>query len=196
MDPLSALAIAAAVFQFLELGGKLCVKGWETYKQAQREGLNEHKLAQEKKELKETFDELSDQISWFRQVSTSIEVSQPPTPTQVQLLKLSSQCTELSSDFGRIERQMNLPNSRETNSEIHERVHVGQMSRRQTKEDNCKECQRRKKEENAEFQKNKEDIERITGKLGPLKREIMDFILLSLWYVHFVFIHLCTSVPT
>ncbi|KAL6693020.1 hypothetical protein J3F84DRAFT_396503 [Trichoderma pleuroticola] len=35
--------------------------------------------------------------------------------------------------------------------------------------------------ENEEVQRIKEDIELITEKLGPLKQEIMDFILLSLW---------------
>ncbi|KAL6786566.1 hypothetical protein J3E68DRAFT_446850 [Trichoderma sp. SZMC 28012] len=146
MDPLSALAIAAAVFQFLELGGKLCIKGWEKYKQIQQAIPDDQKLAEEEEELRKIFEELSGQISWFRQVSTSIVVSQPPTPTQVQLLKLSSQCASISSDFEQIKSQLKLHNPQKMESD----------------------------------QRNK-DIERMTGKLGPLKREIMDFILLSLW---------------
>lgn len=160
MDPLSALAIAAAVFQFLELGGKLCIKGWEKYKQIQQTIPDDQKLAQKEEELRKIFEDLSGQISWFRQVSTSIVVSQHPTPTQAQLLKLSSQCASLASDFERIKSQMKLPNNRAIKSA------------------------RRKDLKNAEVQRNKEEIEPIKKCLKLLKQETMDFILLSLWYVY------------
>lgn len=188
MDPLSALAIAAAAFQFLELGGKLCIKAWEKYKHIQQDSPDDQMLAEEEKELQKTLEELSSQVSWFRSVSKGIVASHPPTPGQAQLLELSSQCTELSSDFERIKSQLKLPNSRETNSEIHMRKHVGAslVLRRNMPEGKCRDCQKAKDEEEAEFQRNKEDFEKMRSKLEPLRRNIMDAILLSLWYVPLV----------
>lgn len=157
MEPLSALAIAAAVFQFLDLGGKLCIKGWEKYKHIQQGVPTAQKLAGEEKELKQIFEELSGQISWFQQVSTRIKVSERPTPIQVHLSELSDRCTDLSRDFERIKNQMKLPSPQKIKPA------------------------KRKNRENEEVQRDQEDIERIIEQLEPLKREIMDFILLSLW---------------
>ncbi|KAL7903815.1 hypothetical protein GGI35DRAFT_465099 [Trichoderma velutinum] len=157
MDPLSALAVAAAAFQFLELGGKLCAKGWEKYKQMQQDVTNGQELAQKEEELRKTFEELSAQISWFQQVSASIVVSQPPTPTQVKLLKLSSQCAGLSSDFERIKSQITLSNSPAINTRM------------------------RRSEKDARMQRDQKDIQRITKNMESLKRETIDFIFLSLW---------------
>lgn len=197
MDPLSALAIAAAAFQFLELGGKLCIKAWEKYRDIQQGMPDDQILAEEGKELETTLEDLSSQISWFRNISASIVASHVPTSGQAQLLKLSSQCTSLSSDFERIRRQLKIPNSRETNSEIHLRSHVGfnLVLRRNMPEEKCRDCQKAKDEEKAEFRRNKEDIGKIERKMEPLRRNIMDSILLSLWYVslawyHSVFVHL------
>ncbi|KAK4076721.1 uncharacterized protein Triagg1_4324 [Trichoderma aggressivum f. europaeum] len=181
MDPLSALAIAAAVFQFLELGGKLCVKGWEKYKQIQQSVPDHQKLAAAEGELRKIFDELSDQISWFRQVSTSKAVSQSPTPTHLQLMALSDRCTELAGDFEQIENHMKLPTSREMKSEIHKNEHAGGRLRRQVQEKDCKECRKEMEREQHEFRKSKESVEAMMQKMDPLKREIIDFIILSLW---------------
>lgn len=194
MDPLSALAIAAAAFQFLELGAKLCVKGWEKYKQIQRERiaqklagkeeLGKPKLAEEEEELRKTklaeeeeeeepeeelrktLEELSDQISWFREFYKNISLSEAPTMTQAHLLKLSSRCVRLSDDFERIKSRMALPNHQTTEPAM------------------------RRHQENDETYKNEQDIERVARELGPLKRELMDSIILSLWYVRPVVIHL------
>ncbi|KKP04974.1 hypothetical protein THAR02_02911 [Trichoderma harzianum] len=129
MDPLSALAIAAAVFQFLELGGKLCIKGWEKYKHIQQGVPHDQKHTEEEEQLRKIFEELSGQISWFQEVSTSIVVSQPPTPTQTM------------------------------------------------------KSAKRKNRGGADIQRINDDIELIEEKLEQLKRETMDFILLSLWLI-------------
>lgn len=170
MDPLSALAIAAAVFQFLDLGGKLLAKGWGKYQEIRRDVSENREHAEEVEEFSKTLEELSGQISWFRQVSISIVVSQPPTPTQVQLLKLSSQCASLSSDFERIKSQMKLPNN-------------WAMKSAKMKDRN-----------KAEVQRKQEEFDRITKRLELLTREAMDFIFLSLWYVYSIFMHLWASI--
>lgn len=159
MDPLSALAIATAAFQFLDLGGKLCIKAWEKYKHVQQKRLNDQMLVEEEKELQKVLEDLSSQVSWFRNVSEGIVASQPLTPGQEQLLKLLSQCISLSSDFELIKSQLKLPNSRDMNSEIHLRSHVGSnlILRRNMPEEKCRDCQKAKDEEQAEFRKNAEE---------------------------------------
>lgn len=194
MDPLSALAIATAAFQFLELGGKLCTKAWEKYKHVQQNKPNDQTLAEEEKEFQKTLEDLSSQVSWFRNISERIVASQLPTPGEAQLLKLSSQCTQLSNDFERIKSQLKLPNSRETNSELHFRNHASSnpVLRQKMPEEKCRDCQKAKDEEEAEFRRNKEDVEKIERSLEPLRRVIMDSIILSLWYVPLVYLH---SIP-
>lgn len=103
-------------------------------------------------------------------------------------MKLSSQCTQLSSDFERIKSRLKLPNSQETNSELHFRNHVGSspVLRRNMPEEKCGDCKKAKVAEEAEFRRNREDVEKIERRLEPLRRDIMDSILLSLWYVSLV----------
>ncbi|UKZ65944.1 uncharacterized protein TrAtP1_007132 [Trichoderma atroviride] len=48
-------------------------------------------------------------------------------------------------------------------------------------EEKCRDCQKAKDAEEAKFEKNKEDVEKIKSQLEPLRRNIMDAILLSLW---------------
>ncbi|EHK39399.1 hypothetical protein TRIATDRAFT_322971 [Trichoderma atroviride IMI 206040] len=48
-------------------------------------------------------------------------------------------------------------------------------------EGKCKDCQKAKDVEKEEFQRNEKDFEKIKSKLEPLRRNIMDAILLSLW---------------
>ncbi|UKZ78937.1 hypothetical protein TrVFT333_006684 [Trichoderma virens FT-333] len=180
MDPITALGVAAAAFQFLELGGKLCVKAWEKYKQIQEEAPHDQKLAEEEQELSKTLEDLSFQMTWIRQVSTDVKVSDRPTPTERQLSGLSSECRSLSSNFEQIESQMKLSISRESNSEVHARDH-GRFGTRFVREQDCKECRKREDEHKAEVDKIKEDVERIKKKLVPLKRQTLDSMLISLW---------------
>jgi chromosome segregation ATPase len=157
MDPLSALAVAAAVFQFLDLGGKALMKAWDKYKQMQQGTPDDQKLAEEEEELRRALKDLTTQISWIRDVLTNMLASEPPTPAQARLKQLSSQCISLSNDFESIKHQMKPPSSREIRSTVHQR--------------------------NAELDRNSGDIERISGRLESLRRNVIDYMLLCLWYV-------------
>lgn len=53
-------------------------------------------------------------------------------------------------------------------------------------EEKCGDCKKAKVAEEAEFRRNREDVEKIERRLEPLRRDIMDSILLSLWYVSLV----------
>ncbi|KAL7946976.1 hypothetical protein V8C42DRAFT_298975 [Trichoderma barbatum] len=182
MDPLSALAIAAAVFQFVDLGGKLLIHGWEKYKQMRQEMPGDQEFEEQQEELRRTFDDLSFRISGIRQVATDMNNSQEAkTPTRVQLLQLLSNCTSLSEDFEKIKDQIKPPISRKMKSEIHLHNHTGGYLNRPVKEEDCRECKKMKDEENAEFQKNSEDIERIKHQFEPLRRNVYDSVLLCLW---------------
>ncbi|QYT03178.1 hypothetical protein H0G86_010147 [Trichoderma simmonsii] len=179
MDPISALGIAAAAFQFLDVGGKLFCKASEKYEQIQQKIPDDANLLEEIEEFRKLFDDLSFQNTWIREVFAKVMLSEPPTSTQIQLLQLSSQCTSLSNEFERIKSQMKPPNNRKMNTEIHFREHISIGPH--VPEKDCRECQQKRDEKNAEFQKNKEDIEGIKRKLEALKRNTIDLIFTSLW---------------
>ncbi|KAL6814897.1 hypothetical protein J3E69DRAFT_102562 [Trichoderma sp. SZMC 28015] len=182
MDPLSALAIAAAVFQFLELGGKLLNNGWEKYKQMRQEMPDFQKLAEQSEELRRTLDDLSLQISGIRQINTDMKNTQhAETQTQLHLLQLLSKCTTLSNDFEKVKNTMKPPNSRKIISELHQQNHMLGGSGKLVEEKHCKECQKMKDDENAEFNKMMQDIERIKSEFEPLKRNVIDAIIFCLW---------------
>ncbi|KAK4062315.1 hypothetical protein Trihar35433_9136 [Trichoderma harzianum] len=179
MDPISALGIAAAAFQFADVGGKICAKAWEKYKQMRQETDDNQKLAEEEEELSETLEDLSFQVSWMRQISQRINASIPITSTELQLSTLSSQCIELSEKFEQIKNQIKPPNNSGKRSEIHWLEHT--RSYRHVREKDCRECQKKKDEEEQEFYRNKDNIEKIKTKLESFKRKAVDFILISLW---------------
>lgn len=189
MDPLSALAIAAAVFQFLELGGKLLNNGWEKYKQMRQEMPDAQKFAERSEELRRTLDDLSFQIAGIRQVDADMTKSQyAETQSQLHLLQLLSKCTALSNDFERVKNTMKPPKRQKMISELHQRNHMLSGSNTSAEENHCKECQKAKDEESVEFNNNMQAVLRIKSEFAPLRRNIIDAMILCLWYAFSVHI--------
>lgn len=100
MDPLSALAIAAAVVQFVEIGGKVFVRCWEKYQALRSAGDNsytesEREKEEMKRELEERVGSLTTLVSEAQLPSIEGVASQPPTPAQQQLINAASECSRI-----------------------------------------------------------------------------------------------------
>ncbi|UKZ53101.1 hypothetical protein TrVGV298_006889 [Trichoderma virens] len=182
MDPLSGLAIAAAVFQFLDMGGKLLVKGWRYYEQMRHELKKEkpdnRKLREEERNLMQSFADLDFQIRGIRNASEDMMASAPTTSAQDQPLQLLSNCTSLSKDLENIRNQIKPPNNEKMNCNLH-------IYRRSAKTNengpSCQDCQKRNEEEIKEFRRNEKDFEGIRVRFETLKRNVIDAVVLSLW---------------
>ncbi|KAJ4854378.1 AAA domain-containing protein [Trichoderma breve] len=178
MDPLSSLAIAAAVFQFLDIGGKLLVKGWGYYKnmrgELRKETPDYGQLNDEKRELLRAFEDLSSQISGIQATSENMMASELATPANGQSLRLLSTCTSLSRDLEKIKKKINPPSKEKINCKDHLRYHPHG-------EESCKECQKRNDAEIMEFNRNEKNIEEIRRRLEALRRNVIDSVILGLW---------------
>ncbi|KAH0499693.1 hypothetical protein TgHK011_006868 [Trichoderma gracile] len=184
MDPLSALGIAAAVVQFVDIGGKLLIKGWEKYQQMQQGAPDDEELEKLARDVKEAFEELSLRISGIQQVSINMRDSQP-TPAQAHLLQRLSRCNGLLGELDEVKSQLKIPNSRAVNTEIHQTSHAHRglalVFRSNFREDNCEDCQKRRAEEKQEYEKNARMIEGLTEQLETLRSSVTESVIYCLW---------------
>lgn len=109
MDPLSALAIAAAVVQFVDIGGRGLVKCWQGFRELRIVGSEDDD--DEKLEIKQQtmLCELELRVSTLvtftaeaQLPSTQLLASQPTTPAQQQLIVAASDCQTIRFDIDRI----------------------------------------------------------------------------------------------
>lgn len=96
MDPLSALAIAAAVVQFADIGAKLVNKAWKAYTTPDND---EEK---DKDQLAQATRELSFLINGIEDASTSLPSPEIATPAQSKLLQICSECYDVATEFSHI----------------------------------------------------------------------------------------------
>jgi hypothetical protein len=88
MDPMSALAIAAAVVQFADIGGRLLGRGWERFKHA-----------------RDVSAELSSFAAQISSTSNAVrEAAENPAAThnaasRTNLLSIAAECSQLASEF-------------------------------------------------------------------------------------------------
>ncbi|KAK7913859.1 hypothetical protein PG985_011562 [Apiospora marii] len=106
MDPLSALAIAAAVVQFAEIGGQLMVKGWHRYrrhsqktKDDEREGEGEMTQEPEEREIEAFINELTLFTRTVRESTDRVVPNLSPGPAEGQLLRLCEECESIAADL-------------------------------------------------------------------------------------------------
>lgn len=91
MDPLSALSIAAAVVQFVDIGGKFFTKLWTAYRNpdvslnnAELAGINEQLVAL---------------ATGLRESSREFLDDSPTSPANHELLTLCQECEDISAQF-------------------------------------------------------------------------------------------------
>ncbi|KAK7983218.1 hypothetical protein PG989_010620 [Apiospora arundinis] len=101
MDPLSALAIAAAVVQFADIGGQLMVRTWRKYreKDKQNETSSEGQWIQET-ELEDALKELTLFTRTVRESTDRVVSPQAISkPAEAQLVKLCKECESIAEYF-------------------------------------------------------------------------------------------------
>ncbi|KAK3312753.1 hypothetical protein B0H66DRAFT_607812 [Apodospora peruviana] len=87
MDPMSALAVAAAAIQFVDFGGSLLGKSWSRYKRATSAETTSD-ISKQLSSLKVTLHDASDRL-----------LSQRPTIPERQLLDACALCDKIESEF-------------------------------------------------------------------------------------------------
>lgn len=103
MDPLSALAIAAAVVQFAEIGGKLIATGWYRYKQQRQQKETDLQVQEaQEKELQKALDELTLFTRTIRESKDRITPHFSSGPAHSHLVRLCEDCEEISEDIDEI----------------------------------------------------------------------------------------------
>ncbi|KAK6829837.1 hypothetical protein PG987_010421 [Apiospora arundinis] len=101
MDPLSALAIAAAVVQFADIGGQLMVKAWRKYreKEKQNQTNSEGQWVQET-ELEDVLKELTLFTRTVRESTDRVVSPQAISkPAESQLVRLCEECESIAEYF-------------------------------------------------------------------------------------------------
>ncbi|KAK1463837.1 hypothetical protein CMEL01_12598 [Colletotrichum melonis] len=172
MDPLSALAIAAAVVQFVEIGGKVFVRCWEKYQALQgQEDNNDAESKRQKeeieRELKERVGSLTTLVSEARLPSIAGVASQPPTPAQQQLIKAASECSRIRIQVHEIAtRFITTPNCE---PDTKPRRSLGLFARSKNREPN------------GHFLVTKEEFEQVEKRCEFVRSQAIDSILLCLW---------------
>ncbi|CAJ2504284.1 Uu.00g116780.m01.CDS01 [Anthostomella pinea] len=154
MDPLSALAIAAAVVQFVDIGGRLLKKAWESHNGHAREKT-------EQQQLEEVEKQLSFLIDGVREASKTLSgsiVSNPTTPMQAQLLRLHAECVDISTEFNAAIQHMRALAQRPTRNRFSFRGH-----------------------QSADKDVRDRDVRHILERLPVLRREVIDCVVLGLW---------------
>jgi len=99
MDPLSALAIAAAVFQFVDLGSRVLTKAWakrQILRGTARDKRTEENL-QFSKELLASLDCIQATCKGLRDSNSG--TTHAATPAQLLLLRLCKDCESLAVEF-------------------------------------------------------------------------------------------------
>ncbi|KAK8017064.1 hypothetical protein PG993_015253 [Apiospora rasikravindrae] len=100
MDPLSALAIAAAVVQFAEVGGKLMMKKWRKYKeQREPEPPNDGSRWLREAEIEDALEQMTLLTRTIRESTDNAVSHVTPTAAEAQLLQLCHQCEETTGYF-------------------------------------------------------------------------------------------------
>ncbi|KAL7935799.1 hypothetical protein V8C35DRAFT_333614 [Trichoderma chlorosporum] len=181
MDPSSALAIAAAIFQFLEVGGKLLANSSEKFMEMQQGTSDQKTLAQERYAFYTIFEDLSFQTSWIRQIEADTRSFQfEITRAQAELLYSLSNCKSLSSAIEKVKRKIKENTCQIMYSQKHIKSHVlGDSSR--SKERDCRECQKMNEKRNTKLKRIMEIVESISNLIEPMKRNTIDSMVLCLW---------------
>lgn len=169
MDPFSALAIAAAVVQFVDFGGKLLWRTWDQYKDrlAARE---------EDAEVTQIVNDLSDLAAGVRANTEWLwrDPNQPPSPAESQFLRLCGECDKITLEF----------------HDALNRIKHRRLSRRsQTRSDappSAAKPQGRRAELAGVWDSNR--IDAMRTRLERLRGEVMTAILFCLWYATFAFL--------
>jgi hypothetical protein len=91
MDPLSALAIVAAVFQLVDFGGRLLKKGWVQYQGAVNE--------REATELRDMAGNLSALLNMGSRKSGGSLHDKHDTAAEIELRRLCDECNSITSEF-------------------------------------------------------------------------------------------------
>jgi hypothetical protein len=94
MDPLSALSIAAAVVQFVEIGGKFFTKVWAAYRNPDA-NLEDVELAEFTKQLAAL-------VSGLRESAKEFLGESPVSSANHELVRLCDECEDISSQFHQI----------------------------------------------------------------------------------------------
>ncbi|KAF5641620.1 heterokaryon incompatibility protein het-E-1 [Fusarium sp. NRRL 52700] len=174
MDPFSALAIAAAVVQFTEIGGKIFVRCWEEYRKLQEighKGYNRRERAIEEKRIKDDLkarvDRLNTLVSETQLPSIESVASQPPTPAQQQLINVASECSRIRTEVHEIATRFIIrPDSRPDTTVRRPRT---LFSRSMNQEPNILPLV------------TKEEIEQIEKRCEFARSQAMNSILICLW---------------
>ncbi|KAH7133034.1 hypothetical protein B0J13DRAFT_480574 [Dactylonectria estremocensis] len=171
MDPLSALAIAAAVFQFIDLGGKALTKGCKKYTTHQQQ--KERDTAEEAKEREKALEHLAEELIFVSEIQrpSVITTSQPATLAQKQLLQTITDCQSISVHIdevlGRVIEQ--IKDNSDSKSNADERRH------RRT----FRNSKSRALDAPAPF--TSDEIRRIEDELQLVRRKAIDSVILCLW---------------
>jgi hypothetical protein len=126
MDPLSALAIAAAVVQFVDIGAKLVNKAWKVYTTPDK------KEEKDKNQLAQATRELSFLINGIEEASTTLPSPETASPAQSQLRRICSECYSVATEFSHIVDRIRTHIDEETRSASKARPSKGARQSGQT----------------------------------------------------------------
>ncbi len=91
MDPLSALAIAAAVVQFVDFGGRMLARGYDIGKRALHESAGA--------ELRNLAQQLSSLTVALHEALDGLPRGSAITPAQAKLRRACAMCDDISNEF-------------------------------------------------------------------------------------------------
>ncbi|KNB09671.1 hypothetical protein FOXG_10200 [Fusarium oxysporum f. sp. lycopersici 4287] len=170
MDPLSALAIAAAVVQFAEIGGKVFVRCWEKYNALRDLEDNRDDPKEEEKaklELKERVNNLINFVSEAQLPSIEGLASQAPTPAQQQLINAASECSRIRFQVNEIATRFIVKPNSELDTKTRQPRGLFSRSKKQQLNDHS--------------EVTKDEIEQVEKRCESVRSQAMDSILMCLW---------------
>ncbi|KAM0197732.1 hypothetical protein ACHAPQ_012121 [Fusarium lateritium] len=174
MDPLSALAIAAAVVQFAEIGGKAFVHCWKKYQELRNVGDNDYSQRDPEKkeeklqrELRESLLHLTILVSQTQLPSIEGIASQSPTAAQQQLANAASECSRIRILVDDISTRFDTTSNSEHDTKA--RRPRGLFSRSKNQEPE------------GPSPVTKEEVERVEKQCEFVRRQAMDSVLMCLW---------------
>jgi hypothetical protein len=161
MDPLSALAIACAVIQFVDFGGKFIYH--ELFKRdPEHDDEGDIDLPTAEKEIAFLVDGL------HTATATSTNSNASATPAQTQLLRICSECDDVAEELTRLIDQVK--EQRASNAS-------GQTAQRNAKTSFYSRATSRKTENKGVS----DELSRLYERIGPLRRNAIDSVILCLW---------------
>ncbi|KAJ9149486.1 hypothetical protein NKR23_g4326 [Pleurostoma richardsiae] len=126
MDPLSALAIATAVVQFAEFGGKILLRTWSRYK---------GRLAEEEDvQVSKLVDDLSGLSNSVRDRTEGFWEDSAASPSELHLSRICSECDSVTAEFRDVLGQLSRRRKAKKDTKLEQLVLAGLWDDRRIKQ--------------------------------------------------------------